>query len=92
MSLYVICLFSYVFVCVCMFICIGIHKYYTYVYLSLSLYIYIYICSLLWKQRTEPAQRISWRDAVRGARWGLEYLDVLRYCLASELTSLNDVA
>ena len=32
-----------------------------------------------------PRCRI-WRDAVRGARWGLEYLDLLRDMLASELT------
>ena len=29
----------------------------------------------------------SWRDAVHGARWGLEYLDILRDLWASELTS-----
>ena len=30
---------------------------------------------------------LLWRDAVRGARWGLEYLDLLRDIWASELTS-----
>ena len=29
---------------------------------------------------------ISWRDAVRGARWGLEYIDFIRDIWASELT------
>ena len=29
----------------------------------------------------------TWRDAVRGARRGLDYLDLLRDILASELTS-----
>ena len=31
--------------------------------------------------------RQIWQDAVRGARWGLEYLDCLRDIWASELTS-----
>ena len=33
------------------------------------------------------AVEYSWRDAVRGARWVLEYLDLLRDIWASELTS-----
>ena len=33
------------------------------------------------------APRVTWRDAVRGARWGLEYLDLLKDMLASELIS-----
>ena len=35
---------------------------------------------------TDP-QNMIWRDAARGARWGLEYLDLLRDVRASELTS-----
>ena len=35
-------------------------------------------------QRALPSTR---RHAVRGARWGLEYLDLLRDAWASELTS-----
>ena len=30
---------------------------------------------------------LAWREAARGARWGLEYLDLLRDIWASELTS-----
>ena len=34
-----------------------------------------------------PRGALRWRDAVRAARWGLEYLDLLRDIWASELTS-----
>ena len=34
-----------------------------------------------------PARALIWRDAVRGAMWWLEYLDLLRDIWTSELTS-----
>ena len=39
-----------------------------------------------WPRGRAPAS-VTWRDAVRGARWGLEYLDLFRDIWASELTS-----
>ena len=38
------------------------------------------------QKETERQRDRDWRDAVRGARWGLEYLDLLRDIWASELT------
>ena len=63
--------------------------------LSLSLYIYIYIYIVGDQPRPQRAEHrgghwleaSSWRDAVRGARWGLEYLGLLRNIWASEITS-----
>ena len=57
-------------------ICIYIYVY-IYIYTYVYIYIYIYICI-----------QACWRDAVRGARWGLEYPELLRDIWASELTSL----
>ena len=37
--------------------------------------------------KNDRERSVVWRDAVRGARWGLEYLDLPRDILASELTS-----
>ena len=67
-----------------------------YIHISLSLYIYIYIYILRERERGLPLCVISlfrlggvfvWRDALRGARWGLEYPELLRDIWASEFTS-----
>ena len=49
-----------------------------YIYIHTHVYIYIYIHIIF---------TLDWQDAVRGARWGLEYLDLLRDIRVSELIS-----
>ena len=59
-------------------------------YVCMYIYIYIYIYKAhLRIHATEYAT--IWRDAVRGARWGLEYVDLLRDIWAS-LTSHSQVS
>ena len=44
-------------------------------------------CFLITSPGSPESDALHWRDAVHEARWGLEYLDLLRDILASELTS-----
>ena len=66
--------------------------------MNIYIYIYIYIHMFpSWSTRKQTdSQQVAdrervadpyWRDAVRGARCGLEYVDLLRDILVSELTS-----
>ena len=51
------------------------------------LILFILGASIMKKRDASPSEIMEWRDAVRGARRGLEYLDLLRDIWASELTS-----
>ena len=79
-----ICIHTYINKCVCIYI-------YIYIYRSLigcgQPLIQLLQVEAPESGRSSPKAFVDWRDAVRGARWGLDDVDLLTNIWASELTS-----